>query len=187
MGASLRKKIRDLREQYPHLSLTEARDFILKTESKNGWEQGLWFTELGIENVATWNPEHTWNSTYSANIRVPIGITPEGLELRRKLFSPEDPKGSPEYPNVIEGKQGSGKRYLTEKIAAALWESVITLDIAQISSGGTGPHGVLAGMTSSGKSVMLRLIFSLCSWTSRAARYLRAMRNFPTWCASATV
>lgn len=155
MGASLRKKIRDLREQYPHLSLTEARDFILKTESKNGWEQGLWFTELGIENITTWNPEHTWNSTYSANIRVPIGITPEGIELRKKLFSPEDPNASSKDPNAITGKQGAGKRYLAEKIIAALIESVITLDIAQVSSGGTGPHGALAGMTGSGKSMML--------------------------------
>lgn len=156
MGASLRKKIRDLREQYPHLSLTEARDFILKTESKNGWEQGLWFTELGIENVATWNPEQTWNSEYSANIRVPIGITPEGMELRRKLFSPEDPNASPNDLNVIKSKQGAGKQYLAKTITAALWESVITLDIAQVSGGGTGPHGALAGMTGSGKSVMLQ-------------------------------
>ena len=158
MGASLRKKIRDLREQYPHLSLTEARDFILKTESKNEWGRDLWFTELGIENIATWNPEQTWNSEYSASIRVPIGITPDGLELRRKLFSPKDLNVSPDDPNVIKGKQGSGKRYIAEKIAAALWESVTTLNIAQVSSGGTGPHGALSGMTGSGKSVMLQNI-----------------------------
>ena len=147
MGASLRKKIRDLREQYPHLSLTEARDFILKTESEHGWVRDLWFTELGIRDITTWNPEQTWEAKPVTNIRVPIGITPEGLELRKTLLRPKDPNG-------ITGKQGAGKRYLAEAVTAAWQESVVTLDLAQARYGGTGPHGALTGMTGSGKSRM---------------------------------
>lgn len=151
MGASLRHKTRELREQYPHLSHTEARDFILKTESEHGWVRDLWFTELGIENITTWNPEQTWKPSPVTNIRVPIGITPEGMELRKTLLRPKDPNG-------ITGKQGAGKRYLAEAVTAAWQESVVTLDLAQARYGGTGPHGALTGMTGSGKSRMLQNI-----------------------------
>lgn len=156
MGASLRKKIRDLRSAQPYMSYTEARDIILTRDIENRadevWNRDLWITPLGIMDVDTWNPEDTWVEGPITSYTIPIGLRTGAAELINILNAPKN-------PDAIYGESSpETKRSNAREIARTLTENLVSLDIGQMSWGGDGPHGMITGATGEGKSNLLRNI-----------------------------
>lgn len=136
----LSKKAREYMRAHPGVKYQQALDILAsKTSEEPGTSQQLdvqkWLTGVGIANPSVYRPEEVWKRFHEEDS--PTFKFPLGVRVDSETFEPVN--------------------------TGDIDTDAVHLDLSEPAEGGYGPHGLIQGITGTGKSFLLESITASCS------------------------